>query len=240
LAPASIAITGDYRNWRLPVFQQLPTQTVALSTGAVAADAFLPIVPASKHHKGNTLSVSGEFVYGGGIADMYTGLTGGMTQPTIVNELGINGAGGYPGYVDNGTVIFDFAPGPMSATCPDGKGLPGATSCHDLHAIIWMTGNVGVQYYFPGGHVWLAANYAHVESPNIGDFTQTNAPNAQTSAYAQAATVIKSIDWVSGNLFIEPHPSVRIGLEYAAFIDRYVDNVQATNHRGQLSGWFLF
>jgi hypothetical protein len=33
---------------------------------------------------------------------------------------------------------------------------------------------------------------------------------------------------------------VRIGLEYACFIDHYVDGIQATNHRGQFSGFFLF
>ena len=86
-SPLSIAVTGDYRNFVLPLFEQLPTQNVSLSTGAVAVDAFVPIIPKKNaNDKSNALSISGELAYGGGIADMYaTGLTGGVTMPTIVN-----------------------------------------------------------------------------------------------------------------------------------------------------------
>jgi hypothetical protein len=240
-APASIAVTGDYRDFRLPEFSQQPTQTVELSTAAIAVDAFIPIIPRKIDHKGNALSISGEFAYGGGIADMYTGLTGGMVLPTIVNLTGSNSAGGYPGTIDPGMVEFDNGPA-AAPGCPAGLGVPGATSCHDLHAILWMTTIAGIQYYLPGvnGHIWLAANYAHTESPNIGDFTQTTAPNNLQSNYPQQASVRKSEDFVDGNIFFEPLASVRIGLEYAAFIDHYVDGVTATNHRAQVSGFFLF
>ncbi|HEY1959011.1 MAG TPA: hypothetical protein VGH28_25535 [Polyangiaceae bacterium] len=233
LAPLSIAVTGDYRNFRLPVFQSLPTDSVDLSTGAIAVDAFIPIVPATPHRRGNALSISGEFVYGGGISDMYTGLTGGVTMPSFVNSTGIANAPSYQQTVDNGMVVFDNCPKTYA---------PGATSCNDLHAIVWMTAIGGIQYYLPGvnGRIWISANYAHTESPNIQDFTTTSAPNALASTYAQQANVRKSEDWADGNLFLEPHPSVRIGLEYAIFIDHYVDGVTATNHRGQVSGFFLF
>ncbi len=242
LAPASIAVTGDYRDFRLPVFQQLPTQTIELATAAVAVDAFIPIIPASENHRGNALSISGEFVYGGGISDMYTGLTGGITMPTIVNTVGTSPALPYPGTVDNGMVVFD--------SCPQALGV--GTSCHDLHAVVWQTTIVGLQYYFPGvnGRIWVAANYAHIESPNTKDFTSTTAPNPNISQFVQGSSSIgfsanntavrASEDWIDGNIFFEPHASVRIGLEYAAFIDHYVDGVTATNHRAQLSGFFLF
>jgi hypothetical protein len=35
-------------------------------------------------------------------------------------------------------------------------------------------------------------------------------------------------------------PAVRLGLEYAYFSQRYVDNVNATNHRVQFSAWYPF
>jgi hypothetical protein len=234
LAPASISVTGDYRDFRLPVFQSLPTQSIELATGAIAVGAFLPIVPATPKRRSNSLSISGEFVYGGGIADVFTGLTGGVTMPSFVNTTGIANAPNYVQTVDNGMVVFD--------NCPAGAGVPGATSCNDLHAILWMTAAGGIQYYFPGvnGRIWIAANYAHTESPNIQDFTGTTAPNNLISTYAQQASVRKSEDWIDGNVFFEPHPAVRIGLEYAAFIDHYVDGVTATNHRGQISAFFLF
>lgn len=240
ISPASIAITGDFRDFWLPEFQQYPQKTVKISTGAFAVDAFIPIIPSSHQRRGNTLSVSGELAYGGGIADMYTSLTGGVTFPTIVNNSGLANNAPWPGTVDNGMVVYDNAPGPKNASCPDGQGFLGATSCHDLHTIVWLTGIAGLQYYFPGGRVWVSGNYAHTESPNIQDFTQTAVPNPNISSYAQAAVVRKSEDWFDANVFVEPLPSVRFGFEYACFIDHYVDGVQATNHRGQVSGFFLF
>jgi hypothetical protein len=158
---------------------------------------------------------------------MYTGLTGGITFPTLVNTTGLNPAPAYPQNVDNGMVILDNNP-------PSGPGTNG------LHAIVWQTAIAGLQYYLPGGYVWIAGNYAHTESPNIAQFTQTTAPNALNSNYAQAAAVRKSEDWFDANVFFDPLPSVRIGLEYACFIDQYVDGQTATNHRVQVSGFFLF
>ncbi len=233
IMPASIAVTGDYRDFRVPEFAAFPKQSVELATGAVAVDAFLPLVPATQKHRGNALSVSGEFVYGGGISDMYTGLTGGIGFPSLVNTTGQNPPPAYPQNVDNGMVVLDNCPRDYA---------PGATSCHDLHAIVWQTFNVGLQYYFPGvnGAIWLSANYAHTESPNIDQFTTGGAANPTSSNYSQQATVRKAEDWADANLFVQPLPSVRIGLEYAYFRDKYVDGVVAENHRGQVSGFFIF
>jgi hypothetical protein len=226
LASASIAVTGDFRYFRMPEFQLIPTATRSIPTGAIAVDAFLPIIPATPKRHGNSLSVSGEFVYGGGISDLYTGLTGGMQLPSLPNTTGLNPAPVYPQSFDNGTIVFDNGPN------------------HDPHVIVWQTLTVGLQYYLPGalGKVWLAANYSHTESPNIQDFTNpaTTPPSPLVSSYVYSATVRKSEDFFDANLFIDPLPSVRIGLEYAYFGDHYVDGVQATNHRAQVSGFFLF
>ncbi len=249
VAPASIAVTADLRNFRLPVFQQEPTQSVSITTGAIAVDAFLPLIPPGHDFKNGGLSITGEFVYGGGIADMYTSLTGGITQPTIVNTSGLNPPPPYPGVVDNGMVEFDNAPGPKGPSCPDGLGAAGATSCHKSPRHPLGDGHRGLQWYVPGTHgrFWVAGNFAHTESPNIDQFTQATAPNPGRSGYTEAATVRKHEDWFNANVFFEPLPSVRIGFEYAGFIDPYVDvnpatnnRVTATNHRVQASGFFLF
>ncbi len=223
VAPASLAVTGDFRDFRSPDFEAFPKQTIELPTGAIAIDAFIPIIPATTRRRGNSLSISGEFVYGGGISDMYTGLTGGITFPSLINTTTFNPAPPYPQNVDNGMVIID-------------------NNAHTMHAIIWTTAMGGLQYYLPGvdGRVWVTGNYAHIESPNIDQFTQTVAPNPGVSNYTQAASVRKSEDWVDANVFVEPLASVRLGVEYAAFLDHYVDGVTATNHRVQVSGFFLF
>ena len=56
------------------------TNTTDLTMSAIAADAFIPIVPVSKDHKGNSLSVDGEFSSGYGDADQFIGLTGGIKR----------------------------------------------------------------------------------------------------------------------------------------------------------------
>src|SRR5262249_12643074 len=58
--PLSLAVTGDIRQFRVPEFDPLPSQEVALTTQSIAIDAFVPILPA-KTRKGNALSVHGEF-----------------------------------------------------------------------------------------------------------------------------------------------------------------------------------
>src|SRR5208282_1921365 len=84
IQPASIALTGDYRTFVVPAINTLlPTTSVGTSSTSLAADAFLPILPASKEHRDNALSITGEFVYGAGISDLYTGLNGGVQFPFI-------------------------------------------------------------------------------------------------------------------------------------------------------------
>ena len=88
-------------------------------------------------------------------------------------------------------VVFDNGP---AAGCAGGSGanIVGATSCHDLHAILWMTTVAGLQYYFPTGQVWIAANYAHTESPNIQDFTQSTTANPELLSGLRAAASERS------------------------------------------------
>jgi hypothetical protein len=222
--PASLAITGDLRQFNVPEFDPLPTRNVSLSTQSFAIDAFLPVIPA-KVREGNALSVHGEFVYGSGIADLYTGLTGGAQMPTVANTTGLNPPPQYPQNVDNGLVTFDL----------DGS----------LHAIKWTTFLVGLQYTLPGlgGKVWLAANYSRQITPNLGDYTRPYAstlPNPQAAYYPSAAQVRKSLEFIDASLFAEVVPSVRLGLEYARTMDHYVDGVDATNNRVQTAAIFLF
>jgi hypothetical protein len=47
-------------------------------------------------------------------------------------------------------------------------------------------------------------------------------------------------DFADGNLFVDATPSVRFGLEYAWFRQTDLDGVKNTNHRVQLSGFYIF
>lgn len=223
--PASIAVTGDFRQFTVPEFSGTPTRSVSLSTEAIAVDAFIPVIPAKREDEGNALSLTGEFVTGSGMNDLYTGLTGGLTFPTFIDpNQQINPAPVYPQDVDNGMVTYAL----------DGS----------LHAIQWTTFLVGLQYSLPGlgGHVWVSGNFSRSQSNNIDQFTRSSstAVNTSTSYFPSNATVRKAEDFFDVNVFWQAVPGVRFGFEYANFNDQYVDGVHAINNRFQGSGFFIF
>ncbi len=225
LVPASIAVSGSVRDFRVPSFEQIPTETIHLTTGAVAANAFLPIIPATKTRRGNALSVLGEFAWSQGGADLYTGLNGGMAFPTLPNKTGLNPPPAYPQNVDNGLVVYDIA-------------------TFDLHPIQWTTFWVGLEYYLPGldGNVWISGNYSHSYSTNIDSFARPGdvPPNPNDYSYVPAAQVRKFEDFFDVNVFFTPVPAARFGLEYAYFNDRYADGVHAINHRAVAAAYLVF
>jgi hypothetical protein len=99
----------------------------------------------------------------------------------------------------------------------------------NLHGVQWTSYLVGGQYYLPGtnGTLWISGNYSHTSTDNGGHYGNP--------------TAIRDVeDWFDVNLFVDPTPAVRFGIEYANFNDMYFDGHHAINHRGQLSGFFLF
>jgi hypothetical protein len=223
IQPLSIAVTGDWKHLTVPEYDLHPASVDQRQTTAVAIDAFIPVLPATKDKKDNALSLNGEFVTGYGIADQYTGLTGGMTLPQLPNTAGTNPAPLYPQDFDNGLLMFDR------------NGTP--------HAIQWTTYLMGLQYYLPGldGRGWISANYSHTQSANAKNFANYGAtPPVTEIAYPNARSVRESEDWFDFNLFGDITKSVRLGLEYANFNDRTADGIHAINHRVQATGFFIF
>jgi hypothetical protein len=209
LSPFSIAVTGLLRHVAVDQFSAAPKTTNDLTMDAIAVDGFIPVVPASKKSKDNALSLQGEFSTGYGVADQYTGWTGGVSFPALPNPMAVNPAPAYAADIDNGIVTYDSKGG--------------------LHGIQWTTYLLGAQYYLPisNGKVWVSGNYSHSSSAN-------------THYYGSAAKLRLAEDWWDVNLFVDPLPAVRIGAEFADFIDVYVDGQHAVNHRAQLSGFFIF
>ena len=224
--PLSIAVTGNFRDITVPNMDLVPTDKVDKGMFSIAVDGYIPIIPATKERKNNALSVTGEFVSGNGIADLYTGLNGGLTFPHIPNTQGFNPAPIYPQNVDNGLVSFDINDG-------------------SLHAIQWTTVLAGLQYYLPfgNGRAFIAANYSHQQSNNIANYTQdfgTVAPDPNKLYYTSNTSVRKSLDLVDVNLFVDVLPQVRLGLEVANYWDKYVDGTTAKNMRVQFGGLYVF
>jgi hypothetical protein len=141
VSPLSVAVTGDLRNFSVPEDVAKPLFNKTLTTSAIAVGAFVPVLPASEDHKGNSLSLLGEFSTGYGIPDMYTGLA------TGVAFLPLPGGAVYPADIDANYLTFD--------------------ANGNLHAIQETTWRAGIQYYFPGdGKLWVSGNYANLASDN--------------------------------------------------------------------------
>jgi hypothetical protein len=207
IAPLSVAVTGLLRHVAVDAMSAKPTTTNDLGLSALAVDAYIPIVPGSKDHRDNALSVQGEFSTGYGYADQITNLNMGMTAYPLTT---------FVPNIDNGIVTYD------------GLGR--------LHGLELQTYLVGLQYYLPGtnGKLFVSGNYSHTESPNTHFYTCamgcSRLPSQAMSQY----------DWFDFNIFVDPVPAVRVGFEYANSNTEYVDGVHAINHRGQLSGFFIY
>ena len=208
LFPASLTLSGDVRSVRLPEFTAAPVKANTAAGFGLAADLFLPIIPATKQSHAGALTFVGEFVYGRGTSDLYSGFNGGVTFPALPNPDMLTPAPTYTQDIDNGIAVYDSA---------------GA-----LHLIEWTTGLASLQYYLPvlEGRVWLSAVYTRTVSPNTSQFA--------------GATARKQLDYLSGAIFADVLPSVRLGLEYAAAFDHSVDDVRSTNHRVNFAAYYLF
>jgi len=208
--PASIAVTGDARQIRLPELSATPKDVKHKTGTAIAVDAFLPVIPGSLDKKGNSLTLNGEFASGYGTADLYTGLGGvGTAYPTLPNPTNLNPAPVYAPDIDPGIAQYDGAGG--------------------LHLIQWNSFLIGAQYYLPvmDGRFWVSGNYSHMTSANVQRF-------------GPPAKVRSDLDWFDVNFFADITPAVRSGIEYANTHDKYGDGTNAINHRVQLSMFYIF
>jgi hypothetical protein len=211
LDSAMIGVSVIGRRFNVGEFKATPVDTVQRNGYGLAFNALLPLVPATKESKANALTLEGEFVTGGGTADLYTGLNGGVGQPALPPATpGGMGAAFTANNIDNGLVQYR----------PDGT----------LHPVRWQSFGVGAQYFLPPkGNVVAIVNYSHLSSDNAHDF-----------AFAGANTVFEKQDFVDGSLMFDVTPAVRFGAGFVWLNQTYVDGVQAHDYRGQLSGMFIF
>jgi hypothetical protein len=146
----SIGVSGALRWFKVANFAAKPTFDVNKNGWGISADAFVPIIPGTMEDRGNSLTLTGSFVIGQAIADFYSSLNGGITQPALPNPTMVTPAPTYTPNVDNGLVVFN--------------------SAGDLEPIKWWSTIIGLQYYLPpNGKVWIAGNYSHMHSSNIAD-----------------------------------------------------------------------
>ncbi len=155
--PASISVTGDLRGFRIAEFSSAPKEARFRTGGGIAVNAFLPIIGATKASHDNALSISGEFVTGKGISDMYTALGGAGTVNAPLPPA-------MPG-------------GPALTYAPNfDAGLAAYDATGHLELIQWTSYMIGAEFYpgGVGGRLGLFANYGHMQSSNTDKFAGAN------------------------------------------------------------------
>ncbi len=143
----SLGVSGVYRDFNVQELSAKPAGSHSASGYGVSIDALLPIIPATAKDNSNALTINASFVSGVGIADLFTGLTGGVVTGTLTTATGTTA---FTGDVDSGLVAYDA------------NGM--------LHAIQWTSVLVGLQYHLPVAGLWVAANYSQMHSNNSTQF----------------------------------------------------------------------
>jgi hypothetical protein len=211
IAPLSVGVSATVRQFSLNEFTAVPKNSIDMTGYGVAGSAFIPVIPGRPDKRGNSLSLTGEFVWGYGISDEYTGLTGGVTQfpATMIPNPTMKMNPTYTPNIDNGMVVF--------------------TADGGAHLIQWQTFIVGAQYTLPGlsGRLWVSGNYSRSTSDNA-------------HSYGAATAARSGEDFADANAFFDLTPAVRFGAEYAWFNDHYADGKDATNYRLQISAFYIF
>lgn len=205
----AVGVSGVARHFILPGFYGNGHSRT--NGWGLSLDALIPIIPATIDRRANALTVTGSFVTGTGISDLYTGLTGGVGFPTPPNPDMVTPPPTYTADIDNGMVTFDA----------NGK----------IHTIDWQSYIIGIQYYLPpAGKVWVSANYSGMKSNNATRYTNG----------AGLSKIFDKSYWADANVFCDVTSAVRLGAEYAYFHQTYGDGVAAKNTRLQFSGFYLF
>jgi hypothetical protein len=219
ILPLSIGVSGLWRRFAVAEFLPVPGEPKIAFGWGVAVDAFVPVIPArSPIDRKNALSLNAEFTTGSGIADLYTGLTGGALFPTLPNPGNLDPAPLYRPNIDAGMVTFDA----------DGN----------LKTIDWRAIVVGVQYYLPiaDGRIWVSGNYSQLKSNNIVSLTPENSRGGVF--YWQA--------YYDANAYAALTPAAQLGLSYQYthqfFGDRPFGGAhpESHNHRAELGFRFFF
>jgi hypothetical protein len=224
IQPASIAISGDLRLFRIPELAVTPHHGITRIGGGVAFDAYLPIIRATKTSKENALSLNAELSITSGMADNYSALGGAGTANAAIPPAAPGGTA--TPYTPN----FD-------------AGLAAIDAAGHVELIKWLAYLVSLEFYpgGTGGRLGLVANYAHMESSNARSVGTASAAAATPDAQAAAAARIRDHeDMFELGVFVDPTRSTRIAASGSLYNDVYADGVAAKNYSVIMSGWLFF
>ena len=212
LTGITVGVSGTYRNYRLVTANNgTPTSYTTASSSAIALDAIIPILPATKASRAGALTLLGEATKGSGYADAFTGTNFGA-------QIGL------PPGLAAGAVY------PVPNVDPGLVGWQPGTTTPALETVDIQSLNVGAQFYLPvcNGCVFLTGMFGVVQSPNVRDFS------------VKPGSVFVDEKLTVGGLFWDVTPSVRVAVEEGFTRMTMGDGQIRNNSRSQLSFWFIF
>ncbi len=218
IAPAAVGVSGIARRFAPADFVARPADPTVGYGWGLAANAVIPIIPRSDNeNRNNGLTLTAELSTGSGIADLYTGLTGGLLFPTIANDQGLTPPALYSQNIDSGIVTFD------------GNG--------SLKPAKWRAIVIGLQYYLPiaGGRVWLTGVYSQVKSTNITVLTPI----------PDRGTIFFKSEYEDVSLFTAVTDAVQLSASFQTVRQLYGDSTPtkthvARNNRVEFGAHFFF
>jgi hypothetical protein len=225
IVPASIAVSGDLRKFRIPEFSATPHTGHVRVGGGVAVDVYLPIVPATRQSKDNALAISAELAIGSGTSDMYSALAAAGTANATLPPPAMGAAPVYPANFDPGLAAVD-------------------ANGH-IELIKWTSYIASVEFYpaGTGGRLGTFANYGHMESSNaktVGTASSLGAAMPSASAIAAAARIRDHEELYEAGLFVDPTKATRIAASGSLYDDTYGDGGEAKNYSVMMTGFLFF
>jgi hypothetical protein len=215
-APFGVGISAVGRRFSVTDFAVNPGNEHAVYGGGVAANLFLPIIPAhgaDKEDLSNSISLTLEGSMETGAADLYPGLTGGILFPSLPNPQSAIPVPVYSANVDAGLVTYD--------------------AYDTLRTINWSSALANLQYHLPfgaGKRVWISATGSLIHSTN----------SVEVTPLAGRSQVWNSGNYLDATLWLSPAPPLLIGLGGQTEAQTFGDNVVARNYRGEVSCYFFF
>ena len=213
LVPLSLGVSGMGRFFAQPEYKELPRRPIYGAGCGVAINAVVPVIRASSiSDRGNSVTLTGEYSRGTGIADRYAALTGGARFQALPNPRGLARAPQYQPDVDAGLVTFD--------------------ADDNLKTINWQGFVVGAQYYLPifSGRVWVTGTFSRIKSDNIAALTPV--PNW--------GNIFTMEQYYDGNLFAAVTPAIQLGLSFQVTETTRADGGVPRNLRGHGAVNFFF
>ena len=225
----SIGVSGIYRQFKVAQWQNnggdpgLYTEQAASANGSgFSIDALIPIIPVKDiKDRRNGLTVTGSFVSGTGIGDLYTGgLTGGATFPVPPNQ-GVLNTGTYGPNIDPGVVQYSVMVDPVTGT----QVLTNGAATGVLRTLNWRTYMAGLQYYLPflDGRFVITGNYTRAQSDNMLEQQAPNPACGNSSGFCFAVEknaggnptrTYRAANYYDANLFMGITDSLKIVLSW--------------------------